>query len=85
MGRRTGARYDDAVDGQKSDRNLIILLWVLGLTFMAFVLLAGIAGLTPEPQPSPGNRPGTALSSGACLATTGRVPGPLQGSQHDRS
>ena len=47
MGRRPGARYDDTVDGQKSDRNLIILLWVLGLTFMAFVLFAGIAGLTP--------------------------------------
>lgn len=47
MGRRPGAGYDDGVDGQKSDRNLIILLWVLGLTFMAFVLLAGLAGLTP--------------------------------------
>jgi hypothetical protein len=35
------------VEGQKSDRNLIILLWVVGLTFMVFVLLAGIAGLTP--------------------------------------
>jgi len=35
------------VEGQKSDRNLIILLWVLGLVFMAFVLFAGIAGLTP--------------------------------------
>jgi hypothetical protein len=29
------------------DRNLMILLIVLGLVFMAFVLMAGIAGLTP--------------------------------------
>jgi hypothetical protein len=35
------------VADQKSDWGLIILLWVLGLTFLAFVLLAGIAGLTP--------------------------------------
>ena len=47
MGRSHDGGYDDGVDGQKSDRNLIILLWVLGLTFMAFVLLAGLAGLTP--------------------------------------
>jgi hypothetical protein len=39
--------YDHGVDGQKSDLGLLILLWVLGLTFLAFVLLAGIAGLTP--------------------------------------
>lgn len=39
--------YDHGVDGQKSDRGLIILLWVLGLVVLAFVLLAGIAGLTP--------------------------------------
>ncbi len=34
-------------DAQRSDRGLIILLWVLGLTFLAFVLLAGVVGLTP--------------------------------------
>jgi hypothetical protein len=29
------------------DRGLMILLIVLGLAFMAFVLLAGVVGLTP--------------------------------------
>jgi hypothetical protein len=32
---------------QKSETGLLIVLWVLGLAFLAFVLLAGIAGLTP--------------------------------------
>jgi hypothetical protein len=36
-----------SVDGQNSDRGLLILLWVLALVVLAFVLLAGIAGLTP--------------------------------------
>ena len=30
-----------------SDRGLMILIIVLGLAFMAFVLLAGVVGLTP--------------------------------------
>jgi hypothetical protein len=30
-----------------SDRGLMILVIVLGLAFMAFVLLAGVVGLTP--------------------------------------
>jgi hypothetical protein len=33
--------------GPSSDRGLMILLVVLGLAFMAFVLLAGVVGLTP--------------------------------------
>jgi hypothetical protein len=36
------------VGRQKSDRRLMILLWVLGLTFLAFLLLlAGTIGATP--------------------------------------
>lgn len=30
-----------------SDRGLMILVIVLGLAFMAFVILAGVVGLTP--------------------------------------
>jgi hypothetical protein len=39
--------YDGCVDGPKSDTGLLIILWVLGLAFLAFLLLAGIAGMTP--------------------------------------
>ena len=34
-------------DRQRSDQGLLILVWVLGLAFLAFVLLAGVIGLTP--------------------------------------
>ncbi len=34
-------------DPRRSDRGLLILVWVLGLAFLAFVLLAGVVGLTP--------------------------------------
>ncbi|MGH8992718.1 MAG: hypothetical protein ACRDYV_13225 [Acidimicrobiia bacterium] len=33
--------------GGRSDRGLLIMLWVLGIAFMLFVLLAGVVGLTP--------------------------------------
>jgi len=39
--------YDPGVAAAKSDTGVLIVLWVLGLAFLAFVLLAGIAGLTP--------------------------------------
>jgi hypothetical protein len=35
------------MDGQNSDRGLMILLWVLGLAVIAFILLAGVVGMTP--------------------------------------
>jgi hypothetical protein len=38
--------YHHGVDDQQPDR-LILLLWVLGLAFLGFVLLAGVKGMTP--------------------------------------
>ncbi|MGH9040598.1 MAG: hypothetical protein ACRDZ3_10240 [Acidimicrobiia bacterium] len=35
------------ISSAPSDRGLLIMVVVLGLAFMAFVLLAGVAGLTP--------------------------------------
>ena len=44
---RHGGRYHHGMDGQNSDRGLLILLWVLGLAVIAFILVAGVVGMTP--------------------------------------